>query len=36
MQRPDSIAFVVQNTRVELAEPHALGAVSAGHPAAQH
>jgi hypothetical protein len=36
LQRPDSIAFVVQNTRVELAGPDALGSVGAGHPAAQH
>ncbi|MFI5213755.1 MAG: serine/threonine-protein kinase [Gemmatimonadales bacterium] len=34
--RPDSIAFVVQNTRVELAGPDALGAVGAGHPATRH
>ena len=32
MQRPDSVAFVVQNTLVELPGPGAVGAVGAGHP----
>jgi RNA polymerase subunit RPABC4/transcription elongation factor Spt4 len=36
LQRPDSIAFVVQNTRVELPGPDALGAVGAVHPPAPH
>ncbi|MFI5280784.1 MAG: hypothetical protein ACHQU1_09825, partial [Gemmatimonadales bacterium] len=36
LERPDSVAFVVQNTRAELAGPDALGAVGAGHPATQH
>jgi predicted Ser/Thr protein kinase len=36
IQRPDSVAFVVQNTRVELAGPDALGAVGGGHPMTRH
>ncbi|MFI5280845.1 MAG: serine/threonine-protein kinase [Gemmatimonadales bacterium] len=35
LERPDSVALVVQNTRLELSGPGALGAVGSGHLAAQ-
>ncbi len=36
LERPDSVAIVVQNTRIELAGSEALGAVGAGHLVAPH